>query len=438
VKKTVYGSSRTAEPAAAALLLLEQTDRVEPYHRAYVPARLALGPAFLLCLVVLAPVSWSLALFLLFAGVVIPFNLTVLGRFAESVSRRQISETTALSAYFLDRLQGLDDLRTLGAGERETSRVASSARELAQRTNGVLRAGFLSTGVIELIVTFALALVATGVGLTLLRYASFPGLPADLSLGTGLFLLVAAPVCFQPLRMFAAAHHARADAVAAAGPMAALLEASPVVAEAFPGPTVQLADVTVHYPGRHEPALSAVTFALQPGRFTAVTGPSGGGKTTLLSVVAGQLAADTGTVSGTGGSTAWIGQRPYLFPGTVAENIALGRPGATDEDVRSAARQAGLTLDVTRALGERGHGVSGGEAQRIAIARALLADADLLILDEPTAHLDAATEAEVLRSLLTATRGRTVLAATHSEALLAAADEVRVVDGGRLLDRARV
>jgi ATP-binding cassette subfamily C protein CydD len=313
----------------------------------------------------------------------------------------------------------------------------------------------VSAAVLEAIVTVAVAVVASYIGLTLLGYVHIPGLPSGMSLRTGLFLLMVTPLYFQPVRALAAAYHERAEALAAIEALQPLLDAAPAPpqrAAARPlrsAPAVEIAGLTVVFPGRAAPALGDVSLAIEPGELIGVSGVSGAGKSTLLRALAGDLQPSAGGVLLDGvpptvvprTAITWLGQRPYLFSGSLAENIALGRPEAHDVDVLRAAYAAGLGDVLARLpeglgtpVGEGGWGLSGGEAHRVALARTFLKRAPLLLLDEPTAHLDAASEAGIIEVIRRLARDATTVLASHSPALLAACDRVITLDRGRLVN----
>ncbi|MEV7343815.1 ATP-binding cassette domain-containing protein [Streptomyces sp. NPDC093544] len=437
----VHGSASAVlggVPAAgeATVVVLDHPAKLGPYLAEYLPARMALGIGPLLVLAVVAWISLPVALLLAVAVPIVIVNLIVVGHGAAEVSRRHLARRERLSGYFLDRIQGLGVLRYLGASEREADEVARVGDELVDDSLSVLRIGFLSTAVVELVVTMAVAVAATYIGLTLLGYVDIPWLPHQMPLRTGLFLLLAVPVYFQPLRAYASAYHARADADAMASEVEAFLD-GPDAPELFvppSAPDVVVSAVTVAFDG--EPALRDVDMTAAAGSFIAVTGASGAGKTTLLRTIGGYLRCDTGSV-GIDGETGcvphvvWLSQHPVLFPGTVAGNIALGRPNADRRTLRGVADEVGLVLrdGLDTEVREQGAGLSAGEAQRVALARALLVeDARLWLLDEPTAHLDGRAEAELIEVLRRAARGRTVIVATHSPAMIAAADGVFHLD----------
>jgi ATP-binding cassette subfamily C protein CydD len=378
--------------------------------------------------------------------------MAVTGLGAEAVSRRQMHQVAQLSGQVLERLQAMSTLRALGAIGHQRRLVERAATELAQRTAAVLRIAFLASSALEWVSTFAIGLVAMYVGATLLGYVRAPLLPVHLGPQAGVFVLLLAPAYFAPLRRFAAAYHQRQEALAAAEVLAPLTRRA--TTERIPAPAsgsapgVALEGVTVRFAGRSRPALRDVSVFVPPRTVLGVAGPSGSGKSTLLRVAGGWLRPSDGQAlisalpaardSGPGRALL-IGQHPYLFSGTLADNIALGRPGASRSRIWAAIEAAQLTSLLGRlpdgldtVLGERGWSISGGEAQRVALARAFLSDAGFVLVDEPTAHLDAATEAALIEPLARLLRGRTALVASHSDVVLGLADRVIDLDGGRI------
>jgi ATP-binding cassette, subfamily C, bacterial CydD len=367
----------------------------------------------------------------------------------------------------------MSTLRALGAIGHQRRLVERAATELAHRTTAVLRVAFLASTALEWVSTFAIGLVAMYVGATLLGYVRVPLLPFHLGAQAGVFVLLLAPAYFAPLRRFAAAYHQRQEALAAAEILAPLSRrataaAAPATGHGTatatapgtagrtaapapcPAPGVALQGVTVRFAGRSRPAVSDVSVFVPPRTVLGVAGPSGSGKSTLLKVAGGWLRPSEGRVltdgtpaAGDSGSARalLIGQHPYLFSGSLADNIALGQPGASRPRIWEAIEAAQLTSLLGRlpdgldtVLGERGWSISGGEAQRVALARAFLSDAAFVLVDEPTAHLDAATEAALIEPLARLLRGRTALLASHSDAMLGIADRVINLDEGRIRD----
>ena len=444
----------TLRSAPLATAVLDEVDRIGRYAERYEPARLTAVLVPLVLLAVVFPFSWVVGVLLVLCAPLAPVNLSIVGIGTAAVARRHADELRHLSGYFLDRLRGLATLRALGAEEIELGRVEIASHRLSQRSMAVLRVAFVSAAVLEAIVTMAIAVVATYIGLTLLGYVHVPGLPVQMSLRTGLYLLMITPLYFQPMRALAAAYHERGDALAAADALAPLLAAGSdrrpprAPRRSTHGPVaIEVRDVDMRFPGGERPALEQVSFAVEAGEVLGISGASGAGKSTLLRLIAGDLEASSGSVLIDGvpaadvsrGDVTWLGQRPYLFPGTFADNIALGRPETAAGEIVDAARAAGLgpLLDrlpegLDTEVGEGGWGVSGGEAQRIALARTLLERAPLLLLDEPTAHLDARSESEIIAILLEVAEGTTTVIATHSPALLAACDRALTLERGQL------
>jgi ATP-binding cassette, subfamily C, bacterial CydD len=390
------------------------------------------------------------------AGPFVPLTMALIGMKAADESRRQFRTLARMSAYFLDRLQGLTTLRLFGRAEAEVDNIAQAADAFRDGTMRVLRIAFLSSASLEFFASVAVAVVATYVGLGLLGHIGW-GTAPRLTLFSGLFVLLMAPDFFQPLRMLAAYYHDRMAAIGAAEGLAEMLDAPPeeVAAGTAPMPAgaldIVFDDVSVAFEGGARSAIQGVSLRIAPGDHIALTGMSGAGKSTLLSLLLGFRRPDSGRILINGTDLAaidpedlrrriaWIGQAPVLFHGTLRDNIRLGRPDADDAAVDRAAAEARVTesaaalpqgLDTP--IGERGHGLSGGQAQRIALARAFLKDAPLVLLDEPTASLDRDTEAEILESIRRLARSRTALVATHSPAAMAIASRRIVLDHGRV------
>jgi ATP-binding cassette subfamily C protein CydD len=452
--RVLSGIGSSLGSAAQATAVMDEVERVGGYAERYQPARVAATLVPLVLLAAVFPLSWPVGVLLVLCAPLPPVNLSIVGMGTAAVARRHGEELRHLSGYFLDRLRGLATLRALGAERAELERVKAASARLADSSMAVLRVAFVSAAVLEAIVTVAIAVVAIYIGLTLLDYVHVPGLPSHMSLKTGLFLLMVTPLYFQPVRTLAAAYHERADALAAIDALQPLLgaDATPTARGArslLAAPAVEIADLSVVFRDRELPALEDVSLAIEPGELIGLAGVSGAGKSTLLRVLAGDLEASAGRVLLDGAppgsvpwtAIAWLGQRPYLFPGTLAHNIALGRPDAHELQVQHAALAAGLGDVLTRLpsgletpLGERGWGLSGGEAHRVALARTFLKGAPLLLLDEPTAHLDAASEAGIIEVIRRLARSATTVVATHSPKLLAVCDRVVTLDRGQVID----
>jgi ATP-binding cassette subfamily C protein CydD len=448
------GAGSSLGSAAQATAVMDEVERVGSYAERYQPARVAATLVPLVLLAAVFPLNWLVGIVLVLCAPLPPVNLSIIGMGTAAVARRHAAELRHLSGYFLDRLRGLATLRALGAEQAELERVSDASQRLAQSSMAVLRVAFVSAAALEAIVTVAVAVVAIYIGLTLLGYVQVPGIPGHMSLRTGLFLLMVTPLYFQPVRALAAAYHERADALAAIEALQPLLGAGAediqrAAARPLTGPpAIEISRLTITFPGRELPALDDLSLAIRSGEVIGVTGASGAGKSTLLRALVGELEPATGVVLLDGvpprsverTGIAWLGQRPYLFSGTLADNIALGRPESHVLHLRHAALSAGLGGVLARLpeglntpVGEGGWGLSGGEAHRVALARTFLGRAPLVLLDEPTAHLDAVSESAIAEIIATLSRSATTILASHSPSLLAMCDRVITLDRGRLI-----
>jgi ATP-binding cassette subfamily C protein CydD len=432
-------------------LSVAQVDALDGYYAGYLPARaeVAAVPAVLLLAVAMS--DWLAGLLLLLTAPLVPLFQMLVGWGAEAAGRGQLQALARASAHFGDRLRGLDLIRVHGQARDELDRAARAADQVRDRSMRVLRIAFLSSAVLEFFASVSVALLAMYFGF---RYVGLidigPPLPAGL-LYTGLFCLLLAPEYFGPLRRYAAHYHDRANAMAAAGLAEELFGGLPddgpplahaSARKATPGlhSGIAAAGLCLRHPAAAQPVLTRLSFELPPGARLALVGASGSGKTSLLEALAGWLPPEAGALHVPPGlRVALAGQRPWIFRGTLADNIRLGDPDAGDEAVADAARAAQvlqfaqrLSRGLATPVGERGVGLSGGEARRVALARALLRKPDLLLLDEPTAFLDRGTEAAVLAALDVFARGRTVVVATHSPAVAAWAGLTLRLPEGRM------
>lgn len=443
---------RTRAPSGlAASVLAEQAEALVPYLVRYQPARwrATVVPIFILCAV--AAFSWVAALVLLFAAPLIPVFMAIVGWRAKAASEAQMVEMGGMNAFLLDRLRGLATLRALDAVETTAQRLGDAAQSLRRRTMAVLRIAFLSSAVLELFSALGVAMVAVYVGFHLLGSLGFGAWGRTLSLGEGLFVLLLAPAFFEPLRELSMVWHDRAAGEAALEALDRLQRndlplpgANASLTRAATGASTTAPAIAVHnlhfsWPGEQHEVFEGYELRIAAGEHVALTGPSGSGKTALLSMLAGLVPATRGEISIGGVALtdhtvaalrqrmAWMGQAPHVFAGSVETNVALGRAGVDTSQVAEAMRFASLEA-VTQAhpgvtLGEGGHGLSGGEAVRLALARiAVHPHADLLLVDEPTAHLDTETAERVADALVALARGKTLIVATHDPVLAARMD----------------
>ncbi|GLX49802.1 ABC transporter [Streptomyces hygroscopicus subsp. hygroscopicus] len=416
-------------------------DALDDYFSRYLPQ---LGLAVVVPVAVLARIvteDWVSAAIIVGTLPLIPLFMMLIGWATQARTDRQWRLLSRLSGHFLDVVAGLPTLKVFGRARAQAESIRRITGEYRQATMRTLRIAFISSFALELLATLSVALVAVTIGMRLVR--------GDMDLYIGLVILVLAPEAYLPLRQVGAQYHAAAEGLAAAEEIFAVLETPVPVSGtgAVPSGAVAFEGVTVRYPGRSADAVGEVSFTVEPGETVALVGPSGAGKSTLLDVLLGFVRPAAGRVRVGGvdlaeldmaewrSRIAWVPQRPHLYAGTIAENVRLARPDADDDAVRRALRDAGA-LDFVDALpegagtvlGEDGAGLSAGQRQRLALARAFLADRPLLVLDEPTAALDGATEGEVVSAVRRLAAGRTVLVVVHRPALLEVADRVVRLD----------
>ncbi|SHL66811.1 ATP-binding cassette, subfamily C, CydCD [Actinacidiphila paucisporea] len=407
-------------------------DALDDYFARYLPqlGLAAVVPAVVLARILLA--DWISALTIVLTLPLIPLFMVLVGWATRDRMDRQWRLLGRLSGHFLDVVAGLPTLKVFGRAKAQADNIRAITGDYRKATLKTLRIAFLSSFVLELLATISVALVAVDIGMRLVH--------GELSLRTGLLVLVLAPEAYLPLRQVGAQYHAAAEGLAAAEQVFEVLETEPARA---PGgtPAPDLRTATVRVEGlavRTEGALAPTSFTLAPGETLAVTGPSGVGKTTLLSALLGFAPPARGRILVDGldlgnldqaswhRQIAWVPQHPHLFPGTIADNVRLARPDASDADLHAALADAGALgfAAPDDVIGEDGAGLSAGQRQRIALARAFLADRPLLLLDEPTANLDGDTEGALIATLRKLCRGRTTVLVAHRPALLPLADHL--------------
>ena len=473
-------AQQTGELAATAVQGVEALDA---YYSQYLP-QLVMAVAIPISIAAVAlPVDPLSGVIFILTGPLIPLFMMLIGKAAETVTRRQYSTLGRMSAFFLDTLQGLATLKMLNASGRRIEQIATVSNSYRQKTMEVLRLTFLSALALELAATISTAVIAVEIGLRLL-YSHIEFQPA-------FFILVLAPEFYLPLRLLGQRFHAGAAGGAGAERITRVLRLeggvvsgalgeltmearrygeekptvmdrkltpisggrSPEIGVNFPPALIQLEDVTFQYSGRNEVALRAVNLRMEPDQLTVLVGSSGAGKTTLTYLLLGFLHPQSGVIRVNGCNlaeidpaewrkqVAWVPQQPYLFHQTIVENIRLGKPGASLEEVDQAARLAGLD-EFVRSLpggyetpiGEQGARLSGGQAQRLALARAFLKDAPVLILDEPTARLDPELEEQLSVTTRRLCQGRLALMVAHRLETVWQADQAAVLEGGRIVE----
>jgi ATP-binding cassette subfamily C protein CydD len=416
-------------------------------------------PQVVLALVVpVAVLAWVIAIDVTSALVMVltlplvPVFMAVIGRYTERKARARAQALALLATRFLDVVRGLPTLRAFNRSRAQADSLARAGDDYRRTTMQTLRVAFVSGAVLELAATLGIALVAVTIGVRLID--------GDIGFEAGLTVLLLAPELYLPLRSVAAQYHASADGIAVGERLLELSETpeGDHVREVVPttspnGSIVHLQGVSYGYPARPGRVLDDVDLELLPGETVVLVGSSGSGKSTLASIVLGLLEPSAGRVLRDGVEqeaetltawrqhVAWVPQRATLFTGTVADNIRLGDPDADDERVRVAAGLAGaaafvadLPYSYETVVGDGGRPLSAGEAQRIALARAFLRDARLVILDEPTANLDAVNAEAVTEAMSRLSEGRTLLVIAHRPELAQHADRIVRLEAGRLVD----
>ena len=445
---------KTGELSAVAVDGIEALDA---YYSQYLP-QLAIGvlvPVFILAIVFpLDPLSGAI---LLVTAPLIPFFMYMIGRTAEQATARQFAALGRLSSHLLDSIQGLVTLKLFGQSKAQVENIRRVAEQFRKSTLRVLQVSFLSAFALELLATVSTAIIAVEVGLRLLY--------GQLAFREALFLLIVAPEFYMPLRMLGARFHAGKTGTAAARRIFEVLDApatararhdqsedsrQPIAALSQPDAGIVFRDVSYTYPGGDRPALEHISLAIQPRAHVALVGASGAGKSTLAALILGFARPTTGElrlgddprIGGSSWRVGWVPQAPHLFSESIAANVRLGAPNASDEEVREAVRLSHLDdfveslpegLDTT--IGEGGARLSSGEAQRLALARAFLLNAPILVLDEPTSSLDSENEAALVESLSKLGVNRTVVVIAHRLNTVEKADEIIVLDAGRIVER---
>ncbi|WP_283010724.1 heme ABC transporter permease/ATP-binding protein CydD [Cronobacter turicensis] len=451
------------KPAGSwATLILEQIDDMHDFYARYLPQMALAASVPLLIVLVIFPYNWAAALILLCTAPLIPLFMAMVGMGAADANRRNFQALARLSGNFLDRLRGMETLRLFNRGAAETHNIQAASQDFRQRTMEVLRLAFLSSGVLEFFTSLSIALVAVYFGFSYLGELNFGHYGTGVTLFAGFLALILAPEFFQPLRDLGTFYHAKAQAIGAADSLKTFLETPIQHAEKgaleLPGCepiSLEAQGLTILSPQGKRLA-GPLNFTLPAGKRVALVGQSGAGKSSLLNLLAGFLPYE-GSLRVNGvelrelepdswrRQLSWVGQNPQLPAGTLKENVLLADPEASDAQLQAALDKAWvseflplLAQGVDTPVGDQSSGLSVGQAQRVAVARALLTPCRLLLLDEPSASLDAGSERRVMQALETASLAQTTLMVTHQIDDIAAWDEVWVMRDGRIVERGDV
>lgn len=438
---------------------IDHVDALHGYFARFLPQMMLSLVVPLIILVFVFYLDWLAGIFLLLSAPLIPFFMALVGMGAEKLNQQHFNTISRLSGQFLDKVRGLTTLQLFGQTDGAAELIEQRSDHYRRITLKTLRVAFLSSAVLEFFASVAIAVIAIYIGFGLLGYITY-GPSSDLTLFSGLLILLLAPEFFQPLRTLSQHYHDRAAALGAGAEILARLgndEPVSFIDEGFSGEaiahvsdtgheTIDINAVTLAFRSDHK-ILNDVSLTIEKGEVTALTGPSGGGKSTLLHLLAGFLSPDSGNLHVFGkpaGSFVfgWLGQSGFLVQGSWADNLRLTTPDASDVAIETALRNVGLgsLLDsrengIFSNVSEDGQGLSGGQARRLSLARIFVADYDLILLDEPTAGLDSDSEMFVLEALhKLAQAGKTLIFSTHHHALLALANRVLLVSDGEVKD----
>ncbi|AYN26878.1 cysteine/glutathione ABC transporter permease/ATP-binding protein CydD [Buttiauxella sp. 3AFRM03] len=442
-----------------ATLVLEQIEDMHDYYARYLPQMSLAVMVPVLILIAIFPSNWVAALILLCTAPLIPLFMAMVGMGAADANRRNFQALARLSGHFLDRLRGMETLRLFNRGNAETENIRAASQDFRQRTMEVLRLAFLSSGVLEFFASLSIALVAVYFGFSYLGELNFGHYSTGVTLFAGFLALILAPEFFQPLRDLGTFYHAKAQAVGAADSLMTFLDAplqqrkqgtakfnnnEPISIEARDLVILSTEDKTLAGP---------LNFTLSAGQRVVLVGQSGAGKSSLLNVLSGFLPYQGQLlINGVDLSAldqkwwreqlSWVGQNPQLPAPTIRENVLLAAPSASAEQLATALDKASvseflplLPQGVDTPLGEAAARLSVGQAQRVAVARALLMPCGLLLLDEPAASLDAHSEQRVMDALSSASRQQTTLMVTHQLDYINDWDEVWVMREGRIVQQ---
>ncbi|MGC8594866.1 MAG: thiol reductant ABC exporter subunit CydD [Candidatus Kryptoniota bacterium] len=445
-------SERTGELINA---LWHGVDALDNYFSNFVPSIFFSMFIPILILAFVFPVDWLTGLILLATAPVIPVLMHLIGSVAEKLNRKQWAALSKMSAYFLDVLQGIETIKLFNRSKDETVRIYEVTDKFRIKTMQVLRVAFLSSLVLEMAATISTAVIAVEIGIRLLN--------GGIAFVDALFLLILAPEFYIPFRQLGANYHAGMEGVVAFERIKEIInnqaeERSNSISgkgayEYTPDTPIVMENVSYRYTDRKKNALHNVSFTIAPNKVTALVGASGAGKSTIFNILLRFINPSNGTVR-VGDrdlynidkfewrkNLSWLPQQPYLFRGTIYENIAIAKDGATYTDVVEAAMKAHIDEFISTLpegynsrLGENASKLSGGQAQRIALARAFLRDAPFVLFDEPTANLDPQVEELLLNDMKNLFSGRTVLMIAHKLETINIADLVILLDNGRVID----
>lgn len=439
-----------------ATLLLEQVEDMQDFFARYLPQMSLSVLVPLIILIVVFPTNWAAGLIFLITAPLVPFFMALVGKKASDANRKNFKALQRLSGHFYDRLQSMTTIRLFNRTEAETETLRGASEVFRSRTMDVLKVAFLSSAVLEFFTSISIAITAVYFGFSFIGELDFGYYGSGITLFTGLFILILAPEFYQPLRDLGTFYHAKAQAVGAAESIVEFLDTDVTVLSQgsqsitdVENLTITAKELVVKSP-QGKQLLGPVSFHLAANKTTALVGPSGAGKTSLINAILGFLPYE-GSLQVNGvelnqcdlkqwrEQISWVGQNPLLLHGSIKENITLGNDDVSNNDINHAlddsfamefVHQHGLDYQIS----DRSGGLSVGQAQRLALARAMLQKGNFWLLDEPTASLDARSEKLVMTGIKNKTENRTSLMITHQLTQLQNVDMILVMESGKLVE----
>ncbi len=440
------------QSGAVSNLLHEGVESLTDYYTLYLPALAFSALIPLAILAIILPIDWQSGLIFLLSAPLVPFFMILIGLKTENINQKRWRDLSRMGGHFLDVIQGLTQLKLFSASKREATAIATISDNYRRNTMSVLKIAFLSSLTLEFLATVSIALVAITIGFRLYW--------GDLHFSTGFMVLLLAPEFYTPLRNLGTQYHARMQAIIVAEKIITILQTTSTPSDIKPAstfltaaPTISVNTIYYTY-DNNRPALEGLSARFDRSGLYALVGKSGAGKTTLIDCLLGfinpqvgdiyinarRLSADT--VKAWQHHLAWIPQSPRLLSASVADNIAMYKAPCDMAHIKQAAERAGIA-DVIASLpdnydtliGEGGHNLSGGEVQRIALARAFYHDANVLILDEPSAHLDKQSEAIIRHAIYNYAIDKLVIVSAHRLSTVKQAKQIMVIDNGKLIEQ---
>ncbi len=443
------------QAGAWATLILEQIEELHDYFAKYLPQMTLAGTVPLMILVVAFPQNWAAGVIFLVTAPLVPMFMALVGMKAAEANRKNFKALQRLSGHFYDRLQALTTIRLFNRADDQVKQLSTASEVFRERTMRVLKIAFLSSAVLEFFTSVSIAITAVYFGFSFIGELNFGHYGVPVTLFTGLFILILAPEFYQPLRDLGTYYHAKQQAIGAAESLVDFLNleveqsAQPQALEKTNSIEIEANDVVVH---AHDGTalVGPVSFHIASGQHIALVGPSGAGKSSLVNALLGFLPYQ-GSIKVNGQelnqldlttwyeTISWVGQNPHLLHGSVLDNLTLGENEVTQAQLDNAISlshsnefldKLGLQHQITDRMG----GLSVGQAQRLALARAIVQNGQMWVVDEPTASLDAKSEALIFDSLKQATQGKTTLTVTHQLAALKEVDQIWVLENGQLVE----